>query len=209
MLITLSPSTVGVKARLTPNCLNSTVIELAPLPPPLPPDCATGTGNSPPARNEAFSPESATSVGERLGEALAFEAVDHRIDAETADVEALAEDAHLPGQRAVGEDRVARHGRGNGRAADGRGDRGILARQERGTLAGHRAERAGGVEATHAHADFLADAAAHFGEADFEHDLLARADRDQVDHLVAGIGLGHLHRAVDCAGIADEAGQDD
>ena len=63
-LMTPSSSTVGVKPRLTPNGLNSTVME-EPLRPPSPPVpfCATGTGNSPPARNEAVSPESATRLG--------------------------------------------------------------------------------------------------------------------------------------------------
>ncbi len=58
MLITPSASTVGVKARLTPNSLNSTEIASPPSPP-----WATGIGNSPPARKLAVSPDSATSVG--------------------------------------------------------------------------------------------------------------------------------------------------
>ena len=62
-LIVSSLSTVGVNARLTPNVLNSTVIAAWPLLPPPPPAWATGIGNSPPARNEARSPESAIRVG--------------------------------------------------------------------------------------------------------------------------------------------------
>ena len=64
MLITPSASTVGVNARLTPNGFHSTVSAV---------DCrrrrrrrrpaTTGTGNSPPARKLAVSPDSATSVG--------------------------------------------------------------------------------------------------------------------------------------------------
>ncbi len=49
------PITVGVKARLTPNSLNSTVVT--------PSSCSTGTGNSPPARNFAVSPDSAIRFG--------------------------------------------------------------------------------------------------------------------------------------------------
>ena len=63
-LMTPSASTVGVKARLTPNGLNSTVILLPPppaAPPPLP--WLTEIGNSPPARKLAVSPDKATSVG--------------------------------------------------------------------------------------------------------------------------------------------------
>src|SRR3546814_6671520 len=51
-----SSSTVGVKPRLTPKGLNSTVIErLSPPPPPPPPplSCDTGIGNSPPARKRS------------------------------------------------------------------------------------------------------------------------------------------------------------
>src|SRR5207342_3711450 len=59
-LITPSASTVGVKARLTPNCLNCTEMALSP---PLLPLWATGIGNSPPARKLAVSPDSATNVG--------------------------------------------------------------------------------------------------------------------------------------------------
>ncbi len=60
-LMTPSASTVGVKARLTPNGFHSTVIALLlDLPLPL---CTIGTGNSPPARKLAVSPDSATRVG--------------------------------------------------------------------------------------------------------------------------------------------------
>jgi len=48
-------STVGEKARPTPYCLYSMVT--------VPSDCGIGTGNSPPARKVAVSPESATRVG--------------------------------------------------------------------------------------------------------------------------------------------------
>ena len=58
-LIWSLPRTVGVKARLTPNCLNSMVIVLAPIAL----SCATGIGNSPPARKLAVSPESAIRFG--------------------------------------------------------------------------------------------------------------------------------------------------
>ena len=50
-----SDMTTGVKPRPTPNGLNSIVIS--------PLSSATGTGNSPPARNFADSPEIAVSVG--------------------------------------------------------------------------------------------------------------------------------------------------
>ena len=49
-------STVGVKARLTPNCLNWISMLLSSSWP-------TGTGNSPPARKLAVSPESAVRLG--------------------------------------------------------------------------------------------------------------------------------------------------
>ncbi len=61
MLMTPSASTVGVNARLTPNGLNWTEMAIPLSPPPLP--CATGIGNSPPARKLAVSPDRATSVG--------------------------------------------------------------------------------------------------------------------------------------------------
>src|SRR3546814_7366673 len=66
-----SSSTVGVKPRLTPKGLNSMVMALPPLPPPpLPPllPCDTGIGNSPPARKDAVSPESATRSEEHTSE---------------------------------------------------------------------------------------------------------------------------------------------
>ena len=48
--------TVGTKARLTPNCLNSMVTTLYAL-------AATGMGNSPPARKLAVSPDCAVRFG--------------------------------------------------------------------------------------------------------------------------------------------------
>ena len=54
-LITPSPRTVGVKARPTPNFLNSTVV--------LPSVEEIGMGNSPPARKLAVSPDSAVRFG--------------------------------------------------------------------------------------------------------------------------------------------------
>src|SRR3546814_6956730 len=58
MLITPSARTVGVKARLTPNGFHSMVSAwLLPPPPPPLPDWTTGTGNSPPARKLAVSPD--------------------------------------------------------------------------------------------------------------------------------------------------------
>ena len=53
------PITVGVKDRLTPNGLNSTVIVV----PPASVSWATGTGNSPPARKLAVSPDRAMRLG--------------------------------------------------------------------------------------------------------------------------------------------------
>ena len=56
MLMRPAFSTVGVKARLTPNCLNWMVmLSLSSWP--------MGTGNSPPARKLAVSPESAVRFG--------------------------------------------------------------------------------------------------------------------------------------------------
>ena len=55
----LGDSTVGTTARLTPNCLNSTVIVVVPLLV-LP---AIGIGNSPPARKLAVSPDCAVRFG--------------------------------------------------------------------------------------------------------------------------------------------------
>ena len=52
-------STVGVKARLMPNSLNSTDCSV----PPSPTDATVGMGNSPPARKLAVSPESAMRFG--------------------------------------------------------------------------------------------------------------------------------------------------
>jgi len=65
MLMTPSASTVGVKARLTPNGFHCTVIAVPPPPWPAPPPLlwTVGTGNSPPARKLAVSPDSATKVG--------------------------------------------------------------------------------------------------------------------------------------------------
>ena len=61
--LTRSPLTVGVKFRRTPNSLNLTeTARLAPEP------CATGTGNSPPARKLASLPLCGNQV--RLGKAL-------------------------------------------------------------------------------------------------------------------------------------------
>src|SRR5216117_2081904 len=67
MLMTPSARTVGVNDRLTPNGFHSTVYAAAfPLPPPPPPPptfWTTGTGNSPPARKLAVSPDNAIRVG--------------------------------------------------------------------------------------------------------------------------------------------------
>ena len=52
--------TVGTNVNCTPKGLNSVVMIGTP---PAPLDCAVGTGNSPPARKEAVSPESATKSG--------------------------------------------------------------------------------------------------------------------------------------------------
>ena len=54
-------STVGMKARLTPYCLYSTVRALLLF------EAATGTGNSPPARNDATSPDWAVRFGDGKG----------------------------------------------------------------------------------------------------------------------------------------------
>src|SRR5262249_23198610 len=53
-------NTVGTNARLTPNFLNSTV---GVTPAPVVVETAIGTGNSPPAKKLAVSPESATRLG--------------------------------------------------------------------------------------------------------------------------------------------------
>ena len=58
-LMRLPSITVGVKSRLTPNFLNSMVI----IGPPTPGVEAMGTGNSPPARKLAVSPDSAVRLG--------------------------------------------------------------------------------------------------------------------------------------------------
>src|SRR6266404_2292759 len=59
MLMRLPASSVGVKERPTPKFLNSTVMTV---PPPLL-DWGTGTGNSPPARKLAVSPDKAVRLG--------------------------------------------------------------------------------------------------------------------------------------------------
>ena len=60
-----------------------------------------------------------------------------------------------------------------------------------------------------ADADLLQRRALHFGEADFEHDLLRRAEREQVDDLARRIGLGELDRAVGVDGVAHHAFEHD
>ena len=64
MLIRPPPSTVGVKARPTPYFLNSMAI--------WPSAPGTGTGNSPPARKLAVSPDSATRFGSASERATPF-----------------------------------------------------------------------------------------------------------------------------------------
>ena len=58
-------------------------------------------------------------------------------------------------------------------------------------------------------AEILERAALDLGEADFEHDLLRRADRQQVDDLARGIGFGELDRAVGGRAAADDAFEHD
>jgi hypothetical protein len=69
-----SPSTVGVKSRLTPNFLNSMVISLSLLP--------TGIGYSPPARKLAVSPDKRHEVRlrQRADHALLLQRPDLHVD---------------------------------------------------------------------------------------------------------------------------------
>ena len=213
MLMVLSPSTVGVNARLMPNGLNSTVIA-----PPSPLVWLTGTGNSPPARNEAFSPDSAISVGwaSVLARPRDFQRVELRGDVEAADAERLADDAEQVGQR--GDRQVRRHcaadlAAGQVAAASKCLDRAGHAGHEARAGAGDAVEGPVARLAGQAHADVLAGVAADFGEADFQHDLLARSQADQVDDGAAAFlvdeGLGQPVGAVGGAGAVDQSGQHD
>ena len=79
-----SASTIGVKARPTPYCLYSIVIE--------PSDCDIGIGNSPPARKLAVSPDKSGQV--RLGEGRHQAVVLGEVErADEVEAEQLAGDA--------------------------------------------------------------------------------------------------------------------
>ena len=218
--------TVGTNVSCTPKGFHWTVMIGTP---PALPGCATGTGNSPPARKEAVSPESATKSGSARRRTRPFvssaDRVTSRLPPLVARLASATPKGAAPEQQSPHsiEYRKARWPTASGRPGAGTGfplasTQGGVPQPETCSGADSRsAPRGGRAQAGREasvprvvcpkpiHPDFAARAAGDLKKSDPEHHLLRRGDFHRIHDVAFGHhGLGHLHGAVGGHRIAGE-----